>query len=163
MFLYTRPKLEDILAIQNLLDKTWRVTYTYRLETELEKIALVFHSTKALKTQINNPEDFLCIVKNEAENIVGIISGRQSKGIIHIGRLYVDPNYHFQYGIGTELLKRIENNFPSTKHVLVEVDAENEVGYSWYLKKGFKKTGTKIDNTTIEGIVFNLIVMEKGI
>ena len=161
MISYSKPTIEDIHRIQKLLNETWRDTYTFRSKEELRKIALFFHNTKALDSQIKNKNIFFRVARDEKQ-ILGVVTATQVANKVNIGRLYVGPK-HQGRGIGSRLLELAMSHYSSAEKIRVEVDTKNNISCSWYLSKGFKKVDVKTDTRTIKGITFNLVVMEKEI
>lgn len=51
--------------------------------------------------------------------------------------LYIKPEYR-RFGIGSELLKFIEKEFPQAVRFKLEIEEENEAAFSCYFNKGYR-------------------------
>ncbi len=51
--------------------------------------------------------------------------------------LYIKPEYR-RFGIGTELLRFIEKEFPQAVRFKLEIEEENEAAFSCYFSKGYR-------------------------
>lgn len=81
----------------------------------------------------NNP--FFKSFVYEDDSIVGVIIYNEPYDRIEIDYIAVDENYKNK-GIGSQLLKKIENN--NIKNITLEVRQSNEVAINFYKKNGYK-------------------------
>ena len=138
MIEYVRPTIKDIPKIQTLLDEVWKATYgPFYPSEKLKKLAAVFHNTERLTEQINNTDICFIVAKIKDNEIVGVITAYQKNENIDAGRLYIQTDFQGK-GIGSDLLKQAISYYPSAKIIQVGVDIKNDVGRTWYMKKGFK-------------------------
>ena len=126
---------KEILSLQKLTYKSEAEIYNcdiFPVQQNLEEIEKDFKKWTFLKAIIDN-------------NIMGSVRAYEKEEICHIGRLIVHPDFQNQ-GIGTRLMKEIENIFKSKRFELFTGDKSQKNLYL-YQKLGYKmfKTG-KIDN-----------------
>lgn len=163
MISYAQAQVGDVVAIQKMLRVVWQDTYSsFHSAQDLEKITSVFHSQEALRSQVSDPQTFFQLAKDETGEIAGVVTARQTGDTVHIGRLYVHPDFQGR-GIGSTLLKNALTHFALVKKAEVEVETKNNIGCSYYLSQGFKTVEQKKDTETIPGVEFNLKVMRKDL
>lgn len=140
-----RAKVEEVPEIKKVLSETWVDTYgrTYSQET-IQKVTTEWHNPELLASQIQNPDFFFGIAK-EDNHIVGLTTVRKlDEETIMMYRLYVHPDYQ-RHGIGTKLMEEAIKSFPGAKKLRIEVEEQNQKGISFYRKQGFKELGKKIE------------------
>lgn len=138
----------------------WIRTYGNFLSRELiEKATGAWHDPRLIISQIEDPDFFFGILRDNGRNIIGMTTAKITDGTLVIGRLYVHPE-HQGRGIGKELLLSAADAFPSIKKIRVEVFRNNSKGISFYLRQGFTETGIRQEK--IEGIILDdIVVLEK--
>jgi ribosomal protein S18 acetylase RimI-like enzyme len=145
----------DVEAVRSLLVETWHDTYDSLIGAEkVTEITNSWHSIENLSRQLTMPDaSFLVAVEDGA--IVGhILATAQKPPLLTLSRLYVRPDRQ-RLGIGTRLIDASIRRHPQSAKLLVEVEAGNSKGLSFYLREGFQSVNTRV----VEGI--NHIFMEK--
>ena len=126
---------KEILSLQKLTYKSEAEIYNceiFPVQQNLEEIEKDFKKWTFLKAIIDN-------------NIMGSVRAYEKEEICHIGRLIVHPDFQNQ-GIGTRLMKEIENIFKSKRFELFTGDKSQKNLYL-YQKLGYEMFKTeKIDN-----------------
>lgn len=136
--IYRQATPEDVQGIQHVLSTTWEVTYTYLKPETIAQVKSTWHSTEFLAKQIKNTAFYFPIAL-EKDRVVGIAtSGMRVEGVIDLFRFYVLPEYQGR-GIGTQLLKMVEQHYPKATKIQVYVDVLNDSGLKYYEGRGFKK------------------------
>lgn len=153
-------KAEEAQAIKRVLSETWVDTYGPFLSKQtIQKATSVWHAPKHLIAQIQNPEIFFYLAKDERKSVLGLITARQiDHETLVIYRLYVHPQ-HQRKGIGRRLLEASVSAYPGVKKLQLEVEEQNQKGLAFYRKNGFIETGRKEEKIETERLI--VIVMEK--
>lgn len=84
----------------------------------------------------------------DAGKIVGSVRAQLIDGICHIGRLIVHPDFQKQ-GIGTELLRRIEQEFSQASTYELFTGSKSETNIRFYLANGYQISHTKNISETL--------------
>jgi ribosomal protein S18 acetylase RimI-like enzyme len=155
-----RANVEEVQEIKQVLSETWMDTYgSFLSQDTMQKVTTVWHNLELLASQVQNPEIFFGVAKDEGNTILGLVTARrQGDDEVMIDRLYVSPQYQ-RKGIGTKLLEESIVSFPGTKRLLVEVEEQNKKGLSFYQKLGFKQISRKEESVQDETL--RVIEMEK--
>ena len=155
-------KVGEVQEIKQVLSDTWIDTYdSFLSEKTIQKVTSFWHDPNLLASQIQNPDFFFAVAKDERATILGLVTARKlDNDTVVISRLYVHPQYQ-RKGIGKMLLNTSLSAIPETKRVRLEVEEQNQKGLSFYLKQGFKDIGRKEEN--VEGETLKVIEMEKRI
>lgn len=139
--------LPDILALQKkaftLPAKIYDNYNIPPLTETLEEMQEIYRTHIFLKAVIDNV-------------IVGSVRAHQKDGNCHIGRLIVDPKYHNK-GIGSKLMKAIENTFSNIKRYELNTGYKSERNIYLYKKLGY----VIYKEVEIEPAPMILICMEK--
>ena len=146
--------------LKKVLSETWIDTYGPFLPVEvIQKVTSLWHSPETLAAEIENPRVFFGVAKDEHNSIMGLVTaGRQGEEFVTVARLYVRPISQRQ-GIGGKLLDACVAAFPGAQKLVLEVEAQNVKGLSFYRKQGFKEISRKEEE--IEGISLMVVEMEK--
>lgn len=72
----------------------------------------------------------------EGEELAGIISFKTEENVLDIHRVAVNPKF-FKKGIGTLLLKYIQENIIGVDEYVVSTSVKNKPAIDLYLKNGF--------------------------
>lgn len=155
-----RARAEEVEEIKRVLDEAWSDTYGPFLSQEtIQKVTSVWHDPVLLAAQVQNPDIFLGVAKNEADAILGMVTAcKLDKDTVLIDRLYVHPR-HQRKGIGSGLLREGILAFPGIRRVRLEVYGQNQKGLSFYLKQGFSEIGREEER--IEAEILESVEMEK--
>ncbi len=94
-----------------------------------------------------------CVVN---DRIVGSVRAYMTEGTCLIGKLIVHPNFQNQ-GIGTKLLKEIENHFNRTKRFELFTGSKSEKNLHLYRRQGFEIFKSEKVNEAL-----TLVFMEKN-
>lgn len=154
-----RAKIEEVHEIKKLLSETWLHTYgdIYSADT-IKNITTEWHNPELLVKQILDPDIYFSIAR-EQNQIIGLITIRQmDKNILNMYRLYIHPDYQ-RKGIGSKLIIEALKVFKEHKKLRIGVEEENKRAISFYLSKGFKDIGRKIEKVGTDSI--SIIEMEK--
>src|SRR5689334_11008628 len=73
----------------------------------------------------------------QEEKIIGSVRAQLITDICHIGRLIVHPDFQKQ-GIGTELLRRIEQEFSTVSAYELFTGSKSHANIRFYLANGYK-------------------------
>ena len=90
-----------------------------------------------------------------------VFASCDSRGTVHLLRLYVHPN-HQRAGIGGALLERVLAAFPKADRIRLEVEPANAKALAFYEAKGFKAAGRSSDCCG-EGDNIPAMVMERAL
>ncbi len=155
-----RANAEEVQEIKQVLSETWVDTYgSFLSPATIEKATTIWHHPERLAAQIQNPDVFFAVAKDEANAILGLVTARKvDDDAVVVDRLYVSPP-HQRKGIGSKLLEESIRSFPGTKKLHLEVEEQNVKGLSFYRKHGFREMGRK--EQKLEDEVLMVIEMEK--
>lgn len=155
-----RARVEEAQEIKQVLSETWVDTYGPFLSQEtIRKVTSAWHDPKLLASQIQDPEIFFGVAKDESDRILGLVTARK-RGVdtVAIFRLYVHPQ-HQRKGIGSRLLEESVLAFSGARRIQLEIEEQNHKGLAFYFKQGFKEIGRKEER--VEDEVLKVIEMEK--
>lgn len=160
MITIKRATIEDITTIRQLLRHTWLDTYKpFLSEKVINKITTVWHSENAIKSQLEDADNYFALAKTQTDEAIGIITIRKiDPSSIFLHRLYIHPKYQRQ-GIGKQLLDASLEILHTIKKIVLEVDAFNLRAISFYQKHEFREVERKKEK--IEDMELDVIVMEK--
>ena len=155
-----RANVEEVQEIKQVLSETWIDTYgSFLSQDTIQKVTTVWHNPQLLASQVQNPEIFFGVAKDEGNTILGLVTARkQGDDAVVVDRLYVSPQYQ-RKGIGSKLLEESIIAFPGTRRLRLEVEEQNEKGLSFYRKQGFKEISWKEER--VEDETLKVIEMEK--
>lgn len=95
-----------------------------------------------------NPSSYF-YVKEEDGSVVGHLGLWRRQDHVHVTTLAVRAD-HRRKGIGTELLRRVHEDFPD-RDITLEVRKSNDSAQEFYKKVGFRITGRRPDYYTNNG------------
>lgn len=151
---------DEIPEVKHLLSYVWKDTYSNVYSPEaIEKVTSVWHSPKALSQQVEDENTYFACAKDEKGVIIGLVTARKVKHTLHIGRLYIHPNYQ-RKGIGSQLMSAAIAYFSDIKTLQLECEKQNEKALSFYQKQGFNIVKEKEEN--VEGAKVKTVIMERG-
>lgn len=163
MFLIEKAKPEEILEIKQLLKDTWVSTFgTYYSAEMIEEITSSWHDPKRLSEQIQNPDCYFAVARDNAGRIMGIVTARriENNQTLQLDRLYVLPAFQGK-GIGKELLHRASHAFEGVATIFLDVEAKNTKAIEFYKKQGFEEYDESEE--TIGDKSFKVIEMKKNL
>lgn len=145
-----REKEEDIVEIQELLQKTWLDTYPnekvgitkedieerYKLRQTPEKREA---SIKRFRERPTNEHIFVARVNGK---IVGCCAFIKLEGFDQLRMFYVLPEFQ-RKGVAMEMWKELEKMFVKGRKIIVQVADYNEKAIKYYEKLGFKDNGKR--------------------
>ena len=99
-----------------------------------------------------------CIVLKSLEGgrLAGSVRAYASEGLCHVGRLIVQPELQGQ-GIGTELMRHIEAEFPQTRRFELFTGSRSAGNIRFYERLGYSRAREKVLSPAI-----TLVFMEKN-
>jgi ribosomal protein S18 acetylase RimI-like enzyme len=155
-----RAKVKEIQEIKQVLSETWIDTYgSFLSQYTIQRVTTIWHNPKLLAAQVQNPDVFFGVAKDERNTILGLVTARkQGDDTLVIDRLYVSPQYQ-RKGIGSKMLEESINAFPGVRRLLLEVEVQNKKGLLFYRKQGFKEKSRK--EQKVEDEILMVIEMEK--
>ncbi|PJJ07491.1 ribosomal protein S18 acetylase RimI-like enzyme [Flavobacterium sp. 1] len=139
----------DIKTIQNIVYKTWPITYGEILsEEQLQYMLDLFYSEEALTAQFDKKEQLFYLITEEKSTLgfIGIEHNYQDENITKIHKIYILPETQGK-GIGKFAIEAIEKFAleNSSASVILNVNRFNKA-LNFYEKIGFKI----IDEVNIE-------------
>ncbi len=156
-----KARIEEVLEIKRVLSETWTDTYVGIYSQEaIDYITSKWHTPENLTMQINNPDIYFGIAKDNGQ-MIGLVTARKlDNHTIMMQRLYIKSSYHRQ-GIGTQLILEAIKSFPQTTKLKLEVEEQNKKALAFYKKCGFKETRRKEEK--VGEYTMPTIEMEKDI
>jgi len=144
----------DVIEIKKLLVYVWTFTFQSILSPyTIKKVTSVCFDEGLLASQVIDKTIAFFVVRDETDKIVGVANAREDENkVIILNRLYVHPALH-EYGIGKKLLDEIIKYFQGAEKILLEVLENNVDSIEFYLKYGFRITGTNLHVKVMEKIV----------
>jgi ribosomal protein S18 acetylase RimI-like enzyme len=124
---------EEILALQKL---------AYESEATLYNDWSIPPLTQSLQSLLAEFGDHVILKGIKDQSIVGSVRAKFREGICTIGRLIVHPTLQGQ-GIGSSLLRKIEESFPTASRYELFTGSRSERNIRLYQRKGYSITHTK--------------------
>ncbi len=141
---------QEILALQKL-------AYTSEAEIYNDFTIQPLHQTlNEITSEIEMQYVLKCVVN---DRIVGSVRAYMTEGTCLIGKLIVHPKFQNQ-GIGTKLLKEIENHFNRAKRFELSTGSKSERNLHLYRKQGFEIFKSEKVN---EALILVFMEKNKGI
>ncbi len=138
---------KEILALQKL-------AYISEAEIYNDFTIQPLHQTIVeITSEIEMQYVLKCVVN---DRIVGSVRAYMTEGTCLIGKLIVHPKFQNQ-GIGTKLLKEIENHFNRAKRFELSTGSKSEKNLHLYRKQGFEIFKSEKVNEAL-----TLVFMEKN-
>lgn len=162
MYSVQKAKVDEVPEIKQVLKETWIDTYgSYYSQDTIDEITSSWHDPKLLKEQIENPEVYFAVAKDEQGKVVGTTTAREieTEGRIMLDRLYVLPTFQGK-GIGKALLESVIEHFKGLKEMFVDVEELNKGAIDFYKKQGFEVYDDDSEEV-IGGKKFKVIEMVK--
>lgn len=162
MIVLRKAKETDIASIQDLANRTWKVTYTEYLSGEqIDYMLDKMYNTGELLSQLQHGHTFL--IAREGEDDLGFagfsLIGHEDY-LYKLHKLYVLPETHGK-GVGKLLINEVFNLMKEAgaKKVQLNVNRNNKAA-DFYKKAGFIIKET-VDLDIGNGFYMNDYVMEK--
>jgi len=152
--------VDDIEAIQDIVNVTWPLTYTPLLgESQVKYMMEKFYSTSSLRDQMKNKHHFLLALKQSAPT--GFASFSQiNNQVFKLEKLYVLAGAQ-KTGTGKALLQTVEETAKSMGATKLHLNVNRKnIAKTFYEKNGFvviKQVDIDIEN----GYFMNDYIMEK--
>lgn len=136
---------------------------SYKIEADLINYYKIPPLIETEEDLINSSEDFIAYrIDNK---ICGVISFQINEKFIDICKFFVSPKY-INKGIGSKLLKYLEDNFNSKNYFKVQTALKNIPAINFYQKHNFKLINTKIIDTLeiaeFEKLLVNNIIIRQA-
>lgn len=159
MLTIERAKVEDVDIIKKVLSETWIDTYAaYLSRSTIEQVTTHWHDSKVLRSQIEAPEFYFAVAKDNG-TIIGLVTAIVlNQGELHVSRLYVRPADQ-RKGAGSQLLNAAIASCPDATVIRLEVEQHNEKGRAYWRSQKFVETGTKIEEVGTDTVT--VISMER--
>ena len=100
-------------------------------------INLAFTDYATKKGVALNFEEYCFVAKDEAGEIMGVITGRAYYNEVHIGDLIVDERYRGQ-AVGTALVQKVEQNYSGRGYEKITLTTFGFQAPEFYKKLGYK-------------------------
>lgn len=148
-----RASVSDVRAIQAVLRATWLDTYSpYLAQATLDEVTTVWHDAELLEARIRDAEIFFAVARRPDGEIAGLVTAQsRPEGDLFIYRLYVRPDLQHQ-GLGTALYEATLSAFPGVSRVRLFVVADNQKGFAFWRKLGFRESGSHVETVASETI-----------
>ncbi|PSQ24209.1 N-acetyltransferase [Halobacteriales archaeon QS_9_67_17] len=137
---------DDVSAIRRVARNAWHAAYDHILGADrVDEIVDSWYDPERLLADDIEPDERPMLVATVDGVTVGFAEAAPDEsdgGLAHLYRIYVDPD-HWQQGIGSSLLDRIEVILRERgfDRLQLSVLAENDVGISFYESCGFHRNG----------------------
>ena len=144
-YLIRKMSNEDIKDVQNVAKKSWHATYEGIIPREIQDNFLKYaYSDEMMKYRLKNSYMYVAEVEGE---VIGFInfSSLNENNESELSAIYIKPEYQ-GHGIGTQLIQVYISEFPKLEAIYLDVEKENNIGLSFYKKKGFKVVDEYDDN-----------------
>ncbi|MBP7831755.1 MAG: GNAT family N-acetyltransferase [Candidatus Pacebacteria bacterium] len=162
----TTPQPEDALGMITVLYKTWLNTYPNAehgitpedVETEYAGYFTEEYIEKYQKRLAQTAEGKMRLVAKIGDNVVGVLSMKESEENCKLSILYVLPEHQGKkigYKLFTEALSRVNKN----KDIILSVAHYNQKAISFYKSLGFVETGKTEEYTLKSGAKITEIEM----
>lgn len=131
---------------------------SYVIEAELINNCNIPPLKETYKDLMNSKEEFwVCKINNK---ICGVISFEIIMDVLDIFKLFVSPDYINQ-GIGSLLLKNIEEKFININHIKVQTGLKNKPAINFYKKNNFEVIGIEKKENDLEIIFFRKFLYQR--
>lgn len=131
--------VQDLDAIQALLNASWRNTYAEAIPAErMEGILARRHARKLLADQLGEA-DSVFVVATSNGAIVGHAYARHTGKSLYLDRLHVEPGLKGA-GIGKKLMKTVFDAVNTGETVMLELVSGNDRALKFYEGLGFRVT-----------------------
>lgn len=113
---------------------------------ELIRQKVIEHNAASLTDQPKTPKEEVCfIARNDADEIIGGITGTAYWGHMHIDFLWVSPEARGQR-IAEQLMQQIEEHSRAKNYRLMVVDTFSFQAPDFYRKQGYQEYGILKDH-----------------
>lgn len=136
---------KDINDVQNVAKESWHATYEGIIPREIQDNFLKHaYSDDMIEYRLKNSNMFVAEVEGE---VIGFInfSSLNENNESELSAIYINPEYQ-GHGIGTQLLQTCTSALTKLKVIYLDVEKENNIGLSFYKKKGFEVVDEYDDN-----------------
>ena len=162
MLCIERATAADVEAIQLVLRETWLDTYKEHLaRATLDEVTTVWHDAALIADRVQDPDLYFVVARDDNSSICGLMTAQiKNERELFIYRLYVRPGRQHQ-GVGTALLSETLAAFPGATRILLQVVADNEKGFAFWRKHGFREYGVK--HEIVAGETIKVTAMERHV
>jgi ribosomal protein S18 acetylase RimI-like enzyme len=139
-------RVEDVSAVQNIAERTWKATYADLIPAEVQARHLAtWYSTAALEGQIRVGETIFLVARWEEEPVGFAQFVRVPSAEAALLRIYVLPEFQNR-SVGSALLSEglAKLKELGVGKLTVEVERENAIGRRFYRQKSFTEVGESI-------------------
>lgn len=139
-------RVEDVPAVQNIAERTWRATYADLIPGEVqERFLATSYSSAALEGQIRAGETIFLVARWEREPVGFAQFVRVSSAEAALLRIYVLPEFQNR-SVGSALLSEglAKLKDLGVGKLTVEVERENRIGRRFYRRRSFTDVGESI-------------------
>ena len=136
---------KDINEVQNVAKESWHATYEGIIPREIQDNFLKHaYSDDMMEYRLKNSYMYVAEVEGE---VIGFInfSSLNENNESELSAFYINPEYQ-GHGIGTQLLQTCTSELTKLKAIYLDVEKENNIGLSFYKKKGFEVVDEYDDN-----------------
>lgn len=160
MFTVQKATVDEVPEIKAVLKATWVDAYgKYYPQKTIDEITSVWHSIENLTNQVQNPDIYFAVAKDETGKIVGITDVRKiDNETLMLDRMYILPSWQGK-GIGKLLMHAALTSFPGINTVFLEVESQNKNAIGFYEKQGFISSGETLEK--IHDITIPVTKMKK--
>lgn len=136
-----RAEREDAETIRRLLIKTWHHTYDSLMgPEEVTKITGAWHAIETLREQISADDQLFLVAELDGEIAGHAYALEDAPGTLNLSRLYILPSAQGK-GLGRALLEHVEQHFPDSKTMHLEVHERQHQAHRFYKANGFEVIG----------------------
>lgn len=143
MFFIRSASEADLVAVSELLGRSWHATYDDILGADkVAEITASWHSVNSLKERLSRPDSEF-IVADDGRRLGGMAYAAmdgEARDVAILHQLYVEPGLTGQ-GIGRDLFAEVETCFPAARRMRLEVEPKNERALRFYAGLGFDEIG----------------------
>lgn len=151
---------KDIRAVAELATVIWHEHFASILSPgQIDYMVKKYQSYPAIKAAIEN-DGYRYYMAYDGDDLCGYLGIHdEGGGVIFISKVYVRADKR-KKGIATELLSRLEIDYPAAKKWYLTVNRHNDGPIAVYEKRGFHKARTQVADIG-NGYVMDDYVMEK--
>ena len=131
-----KAKTDDIKTIQEIAKETWKLTYAFLPEGQMEFMLNWMYSDDSLNEQMKNGHQFF-LAENENE-VLGFASvSKENENLCKLNKIYVLPKAQ-KTGVGKALFNEIIQFAKNNKATELQLQVNrNNSAKDFYLKFGF--------------------------
>lgn len=163
MSLTIRPASSDDLEILRvLLRDTWHATYDDLYGPEqVERLTAGWHSIEAMEQRLGRSGSHFLVAVRDGEIVGMAFAAEEEPLILFLHQLYVLPSSQ-KAGVGSALLRSIEDGFPDVDRMRLDVEIANRKAVEFYERRGFAALGMEADTTEPKMMRMERLFAEHG-